>query len=78
MNITRRSILKAFGIGSAVVVSGVSLLFGGTKPEPVLRKIFAGKGITINTTDSTITIDYKKGDIIQASDGHLYKAIGTS
>lgn len=93
MRLTRRSLLRYLGIGSAVAVSGVSM----ASNKPVLRTLVAGKGLTVKTepdiyvdTHAPLSgalgpearkaaiLDYEKGQIIQGSDGHLYKAIGTS
>jgi len=70
MNITRRSILKALGLGSAIAVSGVSV----AKAD---KRIVGGAEHWKTTKAWRESATYTVGDTIQAPDGILYEAIGS-
>lgn len=81
MNITRRSILKALGIGSAVVVSGVSVadkrIVAGVEHWDI-RSDWAKptEDEWINVWDQNVV--YERGDTIQTSDGVEYISLAAN
>jgi len=85
MNITRRSLLQAIGLGSAVAVTGVSVADSNSKLDgPVTITPPARKNGFTNQIAKEMLEGFEKkriifkGDTIKASDDRLYKAIGTS
>lgn len=78
MNITRRTLLKSIGIGTAAAVSGVAVSPISKNRMPKI-KLVAGNGVTLEHHDGSITIDtwsdiagYDLGDKVIGTDGQLF------
>lgn len=89
MNLTRRNILKALGIGAAVSVSGVSIAkepatttwddvqaAGKLMDSQAVPRV-RGKGITYDGNSSAWIngVEYKPGDVVMASVGGKWRVV---
>lgn len=89
MNITRRSLLQAIGLGSAVAVTGVSVANTKTSWEDVMKAAELMNAQSVPVENWTGIHIYEDGETVLGTDkncylvtgtssGNLYKAIGTS
>jgi len=77
MNLTRRNILKALGIGAAVSVSGASIA-DKVKMGPIKVETHPVIMPANDLIPWKNNVSYSLGEMIKASDGNWYQCEGTS